>query len=54
MEGKKVNDNTSKDGVIIQRVITEVGSGSSYHASTKANYSDWALLIKMKLKVRAL
>jgi hypothetical protein len=53
--GKSTNDNdTSKDGVVIQRVIHEVGSGSSYPALTKTNYSDWALLMKVKLKARAL
>jgi hypothetical protein len=48
------NDNTSKDRVVIQRLIREVGDGSSYPALTKTNYSDWALLMKVKLKVRAL
>jgi hypothetical protein len=48
------DDDTSKDGVVIQRVIHEVGGGSSYPALTKTNYSDWALLMKVKLKVRAL
>jgi hypothetical protein len=51
--GKKA-DNTSKDGVMIQRVIRVVGSGTSYHALTKTNYSGWALLKKVKLKARAL
>jgi hypothetical protein len=48
------DDDTSKDGVVIQRVICEVGSGSSYLALTKTNYFDWALLMKVKLKARAL
>ena len=52
--GKKADDGTSKDGVVIQRVIREVGGGSSYPALTKTNYSDWALLMKVKLKARAL
>jgi hypothetical protein len=34
------DDDTSKDGVVIQRVICEVGSGSSYLALTKTNYFD--------------
>jgi hypothetical protein len=46
------DDDTSKDGVVIQRVIREVGDGSSYSALTKTNYSDWALLMKVKLKTR--
>jgi hypothetical protein len=48
------DDDTFKDGVVIQRVIREVGGGSSYPALTKTNYSDWALLMKVKLKARAL
>jgi hypothetical protein len=48
------DDDTSKDGVVIQRVICEVDDGSSYPALTKTNYSDWALLMKVKLKARAL
>jgi hypothetical protein len=56
MEGGKSigNNDTSKDGVVIQRVIREVGGGSSYPTLTKTNYSDWALLMKVKLKARAL
>jgi hypothetical protein len=53
--GKSTGDNdTSKDGVVIQRMIREVGGGSSYPALTKTNYSDWALLMKVKLKARAI
>jgi hypothetical protein len=48
------DDDTSKDGVVIQRVIREVDGGSSYTTLTKTNYSDWMLLIKVKLKARAL
>jgi hypothetical protein len=44
------DDDTSKDGVVIQRVIREVDGGSSYPTLTKTNYSDWALLMKVKLK----
>jgi hypothetical protein len=56
MEGGKRtdNDDTSKDGVVIQRVIHKVGGRSSYPALTKTNYSDWTLLMKVKLKARAL
>jgi hypothetical protein len=53
--GKSTDGNdTSKDGAVIQRVIHEVGGGSSYPALTKTNDSDWALLMKVKLKPRAL
>jgi hypothetical protein len=48
------DDDTSKDGVVIQRVIREVDGGSSYPILTKTNYSDWALLMKVKLKARGL
>jgi hypothetical protein len=48
------DDDICKDGVVIQRVIREVGGGSSYPALTKTNYSNWALLMKVKLKARAL
>jgi hypothetical protein len=48
------DDDTFKDEVVIQRVIHEVGSGSSYPTLTKTNYSDWALLMKVKLKAQAL
>jgi hypothetical protein len=53
--GKRSGDNnTSKDGVVMQRVNREVGSRSSYPAFIKTNYSDWALLMKVKLKAWAL
>jgi hypothetical protein len=45
--------NPSGDGAI-QRVIREVGGGSSYPTLTKTNYSVWALLMKVKLKARGL
>jgi hypothetical protein len=54
-EGKRSNDDgIYKDGVVIQRVIHEVGGGSSYPALTKTNYSDCVLLMKVKLKAWAL
>jgi uncharacterized protein YeeX (DUF496 family) len=53
--GKRSGDNdTSKDGVVIQMVLHEVDGGSSYPGLTKTNYYNWALLMKVKLKVRAL
>jgi hypothetical protein len=54
MSGRRGDENISKDGVVIQRVIREVSGGSSYPTLTKTNYSDWALLMKVKLKARAL
>jgi hypothetical protein len=53
MMGKKVDD-TSTDRVMIQRVIHEVSDGNSYPALTMTNYSDLALLMKVKLKAWAL
>jgi hypothetical protein len=44
----------SSGGSVVQRVIREVGGGSSYPTLTKTNYSDWALLMKVKLKARGL
>jgi hypothetical protein len=49
----KAGDDTSKDGIVIQRVIREVGK-SSNPALTKTNYSDLALLMKVKLKAQGL
>ena len=49
---KKPAGGSSSDGIV--RVIREVGCGSSYAVLTKTNYSDWALLMKVKLKARAL
>jgi hypothetical protein len=39
---------------VIQRVVCEVTSGTSYPALTKTNYSEWARLMKVKLKARAI
>jgi hypothetical protein len=35
-------------------VIHEVSGGSSYPVLTKTNYSEWASLMKVKLKARLL
>jgi hypothetical protein len=51
---EKKDDDTSKDGVMVQRVIHEVGGRTSYSALIKANYFDWVLLMKVKSKARAL
>jgi hypothetical protein len=45
---------TSSGGGMVQRVIQEVGGGSSYPTLTKTNYPDWALLMKVKLRVWSL
>jgi hypothetical protein len=46
MMGKKA-DGTSKDRVMIQRMIHEVGGGASYPTLAMTNYSDWVLLMKV-------
>jgi hypothetical protein len=53
---KKPADDSSdsKESIMIDQVIREVGNESSYPVLTKTNYSDWALLMKMKLKARVL
>jgi hypothetical protein len=51
---RKKADDTSKDEVMIQRVIHKIGGGTSYHTLTKTNYSDWSLLMKVKLKMQSL
>jgi uncharacterized membrane protein YgcG len=53
-EEKKLGDGSTSNAVVIQRVIREVNGGSSYPVLTKTNYSDWALLMKVKLKARSL
>ncbi|XP_078438588.1 uncharacterized protein LOC144709056 [Wolffia australiana] len=42
-----------KDG-IVQRVIREVSAGTGFPMLTKTNYSEWALLMRVKLKARQL
>lgn len=45
----------AKDGgATIQRIVCEVGAGTIYPVLTKTNYSDWARLMKVKLKARTL
>jgi hypothetical protein len=51
---RKKPDDTSKDRVVIKRVIREVGGGTSYPDLIKTNYSDWVLPMKVKLKAQAL
>ena len=39
---------------MVQRVIREVNAGTVFPMLTKTNYSDWALLMKVKLRARLL
>ncbi|KAG8047551.1 hypothetical protein GUJ93_ZPchr0008g12023 [Zizania palustris] len=44
-----------KEGAtVIQRIVREVGGGTAFPLLTKTNYSDWALLMRVKLKARGL
>jgi hypothetical protein len=52
-DGKK-GEESSDSGSGVQRVVHEVSGGISYPVLTKTNYSNWALLMKVKLKARAL
>jgi hypothetical protein len=56
---KKVGDgaggsNTKDGAAVFQRLVREVGVGSSYPVLTKTNYSDWARLMRVKLKAHGL
>ncbi|XP_062232883.1 uncharacterized protein LOC133930247 [Phragmites australis] len=44
----------AKDGVVVQRVVREVSGGTSYPVLTKTNYTEWALLMRVKLRAQAL
>jgi hypothetical protein len=44
-----------KEGATVaQRVVREVGGGTAFPVLTKTNYSDWAMLMKVKLRARGL
>jgi hypothetical protein len=51
---KKGDKTSSGSGVVVQLVVHEVSGRISYHVLIKGNYSNWALLMKVKLKARAL
>jgi hypothetical protein len=54
-KGVDAGGSEAKDGgVVIQRVVCEVGSGTAFPLLTKINYSEWAMLMKVKLKARGL
>jgi hypothetical protein len=51
--GKGDDDGVSgaKEGtMVVQRVVHEMGGGWAFLVLTKNNYSDWALLMRVKLK----
>jgi hypothetical protein len=45
---------TRDDDVVIQRVVREVGGGMMFPVLTKNNYTEWAMLMRVKLKARGL
>jgi hypothetical protein len=45
-EGSRAKDG----GMVVQRIVHEVGSGIVFPVLTKINYSDWAILLRVKLK----
>jgi hypothetical protein len=52
--GKKGDEGADGSAAVVQRVVHEVSDRISYPILTKTNYSDWTLLMKLKLKARAL
>jgi hypothetical protein len=58
MVGDKVDDGVAggaKEGTtVIQRVVHEVGIGTAFPVFTKNNYSDYAMMMRFKLKARGL
>jgi hypothetical protein len=45
----------AKEGTtVIERVLREVGNGTTFSMLTKNNYSDWTMMMRVKLKVRGL
>jgi hypothetical protein len=50
-------DGSSRDkhgGVMVQRIVHEVGVGTTFPVLTKTNYTDWAMLMRINLKARGL
>jgi hypothetical protein len=53
-DGKKGDGGSGSEGAAVQLVVWEVSDRISYPILMKLNYSDWALLMKVKLKARVL
>ena len=47
------NDTDTGGDAVVQPVIHEVSGGTSFPTLTKTNYSDWAALMKVKLRLGA-
>jgi hypothetical protein len=58
MAGGKGDDGAAsgaKEGTtVVQRVVREVSGATAFPVLTKNNYSDWAMLMRVKLKARGL
>jgi hypothetical protein len=59
MVGGKAGDGDgssgAKDGdVVVQRIVREVGGGTAFPVLTKTGYTDWVMLMRVKLKARGL
>jgi hypothetical protein len=52
--GGKGEEAGGSGAMVIQHVVREVGGGAAFPVLTKTNYSDWAMLMQVKLKVRGL
>jgi hypothetical protein len=53
VDGKVVDNGDSEtrdDSVFIQWVVREVGGGTAFPVLTKSNYTEWTILMKVKLK----
>jgi hypothetical protein len=48
--GSRVKEGTT----MVQQIVREVGSGTVFPLHTKTNYSDWAVLMRVKLKAQGL
>jgi hypothetical protein len=54
MAGGKGEEARRSGAMVIQRVVHEVGGRTAFPVLTKINYSDWARLMRVKLKARGL
>jgi uncharacterized protein YqhQ len=55
MEGGDSSGGETRDGsVVIQQVVREVDGGIVFPMLTKSSYTEWVMLMKVKLKARGL
>jgi hypothetical protein len=54
MAGGKGDESGGSGTTVIQRKVHEVGNRTVYPLLTKINYSEWSMLMKVKLKARGL